>query len=102
MRSLAPCFEVSSSSLTGEGGHDVPGWTCFVSLLKFVAELAALLNIEGEPGRRLWLLAADPQDEGEPSVESEFNSGLCAPYCESSSSSKSEACSPGKESTKPW
>ena len=81
MRSLAPCFEESNSSLTGEGGHDVPGWTCFVSLLRFVAELAALLNIEGEPGRLLEEEAAAlPHDDGEPSVESEFNSGLCAPY----------------------
>ena len=89
--------------MTGEGGHDVPGWTCFVSLLRFVAELAALLNIEGEPGRlREEEAAALPHDEGDPSVESEFNSGLCAPYCESSSSSKSEACSPGKDKTKPW
>ena len=60
MRSFAPCFELSNSSLTGEGGHDVPGCTCFVSLLKFVAELAARRRIEGEPGRRLWLLAAEP------------------------------------------
>ena len=29
----------------------MPGWTCFVSLLKFVAELAARRRIEGEPGR---------------------------------------------------
>ena len=77
MRSFAPCFEESNSSFTGEGGHDVPGWTCFVSLLRFVAELAARRRIEGEPGRRLCDdAAALPHDEGEPSVESEFNSGL--------------------------
>ena len=53
IRSLAPCFELSNSSFVGDGGHDVPGWTCFVSLLRFVAELAARRRIEGEPGRRL-------------------------------------------------
>ena len=63
--------------MTGDGGHDVPGWTCFVSLLKFVAELAARRRIEGDPGRLLEEAAAAlPHDEGDPSVESEFNSGL--------------------------
>ena len=94
-------FDESSSSFVGEGGQDVPGWTCFVSRLRFVAEFAARLRIEGEPGRLLPLLAAEPQDEGEPSVESEFNRGECAPYCESSSSSNNDACSPGNDNTKP-
>ena len=77
MRSLAPCFELSNSSFVGDGGQDVPGWTCFVSRLRFVAELAARLKIEGLPGRLLCEeAAAEPQDEGDPSVESEFNSGL--------------------------
>ena len=103
MRSLAPCFELSNSSFVGDGGQDVPGWTCFVSRLRFVAELAARLKIEGLPGRLLCEdAAAEPQDEGEPSVESEFKSGECAPYCESSNSSNNDACSPGRLSTKPW